>query len=102
MVLELALQVTGVAPHPHDHVGDPAHGEQGQDPFHRLALLEGETPPDHGERDGDREGDRDRRRDADPHRPQGPTLAPLDQERGDDPHDQRRFEPFPEPDHEGR
>ena len=44
--LEVALELPGMAPHPHDHVGHAGDGDQRQDALHDLPLLEGEVLAD--------------------------------------------------------
>ena len=100
--LEVPLQVGRVPAHPHDHPRDHPDGDQGDDRFELLLLLLREVLLGDAQRNRRPRAEQDRSPDAEPHPPERVAPATLDEERGDDPDDQRCFEAFPEPDDEGR
>ena len=100
-LLERALQLAGVALHPDDHVGDARDGHQGEDRLQPFLLFVRERPVDGLQDQRHRQAQRDRQADPVPHRSQRLALPALDQERGDDPDDERGLEAFAESDDEG-
>ena len=101
-LLEVALEVGGVAPHPHDHPRDHPDGDQRDDRLELLLLASaggsprrraGRTPTPAQSSTAD----------ATPsHIHRSASLATLlAEEGGDDPDDQRRLETLPQADDEG-
>ena len=100
-VLEIALEVGRVPPHPHDHPRDHPDGDQRDDRLELLLLLLREVLLGDPESHRRTRAERHRQDDPEPHPPHRVAPALLDEEGGHDPHDERSLEALTEPDDEG-
>ncbi len=100
-LLEIALEVGGVATHPDDHPGDHPDRDQRDDRLELLLLPLRQVLLGDVERVRHAAAEQHRSRHAEPHPPQRVAATLLAEEGGDDPDDQRRLEALPQTDDEG-
>ena len=100
-VLEVPLEVAGVLPHPHDHVGHHSHRDETDDRLEALLLPLGQVLGD--DLEGHADGQADRHCGTHAHPDLAERLAPalLREERRHDADDEGRLQPLAEADDEG-
>ena len=94
-VAQIPADAARMLAHPHDHERHRADREQRDDRLKALLLFLREVLVDELERDAGGDAQGDRGGDADPHPLHGAASARvLDEERSDDPDDERGFDAF--------